>query len=138
MKKIFFCGIFWLSVNAVDAMKSDPYAVSCPITVRLQVPVPIDRTTEPGPNDINSLIAYLKTLPLNMNNIPLRLYESIIDIAARVPIDSELTNMLLSFWGIEDSSVFEEKEKIIPELIRNICEILAEVKTEITNDGSQK
>lgn len=137
MNKYFVVAMFFMFITVSEAMhhETDPYAVSCPITIRLQVPVPTDKSPGPG-MDNTALISYLKTPSLDMNSIPLRLYDSIITTAPSAPIDGELTNALLSIWGINDSSIFEEREKTIPEFIKNICEILAEVKEAVKKEES--
>lgn len=105
----------------------DPYAVSCPIDICIQVPVPKDTSLTEHVMSDTQIINYLKTPSLDIDSIPLGMYVCIQSLANKLPINEEFANVLLRVWGI-NSSILEEKEELIPILIRGICDTLNHVK----------
>ena len=117
----------FLTICSAMQLTSDPCSVSCPIDIYIQLPIPKNTSLTESVMTDTQIIDYLKTQDLDINSIPFGMYISIQNLAEKTPLNEEFADALLRVWGI-NPSILEEKDKIVPALIKGICDALNQVK----------
>ena len=110
---------FLLIVNNIFASSSLKELIPIDVTIELKVPIPSEAVEQIDPSNETAVLTYLKSLS-DMNHIPVNLYNSLIDMQD----SEELSSNLLRLWYIDADQI---DQKDIPELVKNIKEIMKEV-----------
>lgn len=119
MKKTIVLSGFLLIVNNIFASSSLEKLIPIDVTIELKVPIPSEPVEQLDPLNETAVLNYLKSVS-DMNQIPVNLYNSLIDMQD----SEELSSNLLRLWYIDADKI---DQKDIPELVKNIKEIMKEV-----------
>ena len=115
------------SLLSLDAMQTEQLSCEeCPVTFQIQIPFPVRKTPEKQVDMSNkqAIVGYLQTLQ-DINEIPLSMYDFIINEASGIGISDTLSNILLRLWGINPDILVSGKN----DLIRGIGATLSDVKS---------
>ena len=119
MKKTIVLSGFLLIVNNIFASSSLKELIPIDVTIELKVPIPSEPVEQVDPSNETAVLTYLKSVS-NMNQIPVNLYNSLINMQD----SEELSSNLLRLWYIDADKI---DQKDIPGLVKNIKEIMKEV-----------
>ena len=115
------------SLLSLNAMQTERLRCEeCPVTFQIQIPLPARKTPEKQVDMSNkqAIVGYLQTLR-DINEIPLSMYDFIINEASGIDISDTLSNVLLRLWGINPDILVSGKD----DLIKGIGATLSDVKS---------